>query len=568
MTLILCRITLLTSFLLLYCVPSFAQVIKKQGFAIQLGVFKFPDKSRFLDLTDLGEIYTEELPSKLTRIKLGNYERRAKADSVLNIVKARNYTKAFVVITEITISKQVTSEVITKTQDPKKYEPKLDRPPVARPAAYSIQIGAFGKKTSMNTEDMPNLDKLERPFVVEQDSTTKWLSGMFTNKDSAEIYLTKVKEMGYDNAFMVEDDLQDALMAVPGSTINTDLAQTYRPVRNFETASFYKRMEGTLNTVFPVTVHAYFSSASITGFYDDPKNKTRKKFVYYGYRAGNNSLPETQFSTESGLMVKASASPKTEQMKLAFSVKDIETNENLTFALKETYPTGSAQFDIISIYKKKSQQGKSGEMGADLYLEYPMMIGTNSRVVEGKINTLATQLSGASDEESMTNKVDTQLKQGLEKIMSFYPQYRWLSQTYETKILENTKNLLSLRMSNELIVIEPQSKIIHKSFNLSNGSEITLNEVLNAGFEKSIFNLLREKIGKQFAKLRPPVTEVNTSVEEMMKNYYFTSQGIVFFRDYKKNNLLAEPIEITIAYTEIKLIINKNGFLSGFVKWK
>jgi hypothetical protein len=566
MTLIFCRITFIAPLLLLCCLSSVAQIVKKQGFAIQLGVFKFPDKSRFLDLNDLGEIYTEALPNKLTRIKLGNYEKRVKADSVLNVVKMRNYAKAYVILTEITITEELKTNVITKTQEPKKYEPKLDRPPAARPAAYSIQIGAFGKKTSMNTGDMPNLDKLERPFVVEQDSTTKWLSGMFTNKDSAEVYLTKVKEMGYENAFVVEDDLQNALIAVPGSPQNADLAQTYRPVRNFETASFYKRMEGTLNTVFPVTVHAYFSSASITGFYDDPKNKTRKKFVYYGYRAGNNSLPETQFSTEGGLMVKASASPKTEQMKLAFSVKDIETNENLTFSLKETYPLGSAQFDIISIYKKRSQQGNKGEMGADLYLEYPMMIGTNSRVVEGKINTLASQLSGATDEASMTNKVDNQLKQGLEKIMTYYPQYRWLSQTYETKILENTKNLLSLRMSNELIVIEPQSKIIHKSFNLANGAEIMLNEVLNVGFEKSIFNMLREKIGKQFAKLRPPITEVNASVEEMMKNYYFTSQGIVFFRDYKKNNLLAEPLEITIAYSEIKLMINKNGFLNSFIK--
>jgi len=121
-------------------------------------------------------------------------------------------------------------------------------------------------------------------------------------------------------------------------------------------------------------------------------------------------------------------------------------------------------------------------------------------------------------------------------------------------------------MSSEQIVIEPQSKVTHKVFNLTNGTEITINEVLNAGFEKTIFHLLREKIGKQFAKLRPSVSEVNASVDEMMKNYYFTSQGIVFFRDYKKNSLLAEPIEITISYSEIKLLVNKNGFLATFVK--
>ncbi|MCU0391316.1 MAG: hypothetical protein MUE81_09370, partial [Thermoflexibacter sp.] len=164
------------------------------------------------------------------------------------------------------------------------------------------------------------------------------------------------------------------------------------------------------------------------------------------------------------------------------------------------------------------------------------------------------------------SKVDVQLKDGIEKVLSYYPQYRWLSQTYETKVLENTKNLLSLRMSSELIIVEPQSKVIHKSFNLSNGTEIMLKEVLNAGFETPIANNLKEKIGRQYAKLRPPINEVKASVEEMMKNYYFTSQGIVFFRDYQKNKALAEAIEITIPYSEIKLFINKNGFLGSFIK--
>ena len=574
MTVTISQFALFTSLFLLFGVPSLAQVAKKQGFAVQLGAFNRPDKSRFSSLSDLGEIYTEEIPKKPTRIKLGDYSTREKADSVLKIVKARNYTHAYVISFDIPeeVSKKIvnnttnnTTKVSTQPEKGKPYQPKIDRPPVARPAAYSIQIGAFEKRTGMN--NVPNLDKLGRTFVDEQDSLTKIMTGIFMDKDSAEVYLTKVKALGFENAFVIENDLQDALVTAPSSPMNPDLAQTYRPIRNFETASFYKRMEGTLNVTFPVIVHAYFSSASITGFYDDPKSKSRKKFVYYGYRAGNNSLPETQASSENGLMVKASASPKNEPMKLVFTVKDMDTNESLNFSLKESYPTGSAQFDIISIYKKKSQQGKSGEMGADLYLEYPTMVGTSSKIVENKINTLATQLTGiANDESSMTDKIDATLKQGMDKILLYYPQYRWLSQTYETKILENTKNVLSLRMSSEQIVIEPQSKVTHKVFNLTNGTEITINEVLNAGFEKTIFHLLREKIGKQFAKLRPSVSEVNASVDEMMKNYYFASQGIVFFRDYKKNSLLAEPIEITISYSEIKLLVNKNGFLATFVK--
>lgn len=544
--------------------PSFAQVAKKQVFAIQLGAFKHPDKSRFSSLMDLGEIYTEEVPKKPTRIKLGDYSTREKADSVLKVVKERNYTQAYIISFEIAETPKITPNSKVSKQPEKEVarQPRIDRPPVVR-RTFSVQIGSFEKTTSFN---VPNLEKLERTYTEEQDTLTKLMTGVFFEKDSAERYLSRVKALGFENAFVIESDLRDALITAPSSPMNSDLAQTYRPIRNFETASFYKRMEGTLNISYPIVVHAYFSSTSITGFYDDPKNKSRKKFVYYGYRAGNNSLPETQSSSENGLIIKASASPKSEAMKLSFTVKDMDTNEDLNFVLKENYPNGSAQFDIVSVYKKKSQQGRSGEMGADLYLEYPTMVGANSKIVENRINTLATQLSGSTDEASMSERIDATLKQGMDRIASYYPQYHWLSQTYETKILENTKNILSLRMSSEQIVVEPQSKITHKIFNLLSGAEITLHEVLNSGFEKSISNLLKEKINKQFAKLRPAASEVNASTEEMMKNYYFTVQGIVFFRDYKKNSLLAEPIEITIPYAEIKLLINKSGFLGTFVK--
>jgi hypothetical protein len=572
MTLIIFRITFFALFFLLVTPLLFAQTVKKQGFAIQLGVFKAPDPSRYSNLTDLGDVFTVVLPTKLTRIQLGNFENRKKADSVLQIVKQRNYTTAFIIPTQYEVAipaPPLQQNTSIKADTTKKKGQRIDRPKSITRPSFSVQLGVYDTKTGMS--EIKNLEKLEqRTFEVEKDTFTKVMSGVFVSKDSAEAYLSKVKSMGYDDAFLVENDLQEALLTAPSSPMDSQMgtmtAQTFRPVRNLETASFYKRMEGTMNSVFPIIVHAYFSSASITGFYDDPRTKSRKKFVYYGYRSGSNSLPETQFSTESGLMIKASASPKEEQMKISFTVKDMDTNANLTFSLKEVYPLGSVQFDIVSIYKKKSQQKGNEELGADLYLEYPVMVKTSMKNIETKINNVAMQLAGTSEAEAMSVRIDGQLRQGLDSILKYLPQYRWLSKTYETKIMENSKNLLSFRMSSEQIIIEPQSKIVHKSFNLTNGKELLLHEVLNAGYEKPIFNILRDKIGKQFAKIYPPINEVNASAEEMMKNYYFTSQGIIFFRDYKKNQKLAEPIEITIPYSEIKLLVSKNGFLSGFIK--
>ncbi|SFF32962.1 SPOR domain-containing protein [Thermoflexibacter ruber] len=568
------RFTLFTFFHLSFTIFLLAQEKKKQVFVIQLGSFKTPDETRFTSLADLGEIYTEYVPSiGFTRIKLGYYETRKKAEEILKIVHLRGYTKAQIV-TDFIVEK--TNYPITKVESnssvisPSKQDTtptegrKLGRPPMARPPAYSIQVEVNEKKIGKTNID--DLNQIGRVFEVEQDSIKKLSVGIFANKDSAEVNLAKVRRMGYRDAFIVETNLQNVLTTLPSSSMSEGLAQTYRPIRNLETASFYKRMEGKLNNTYDVIVHAYFSNNSITGFYDDPRSKLRKKFVYYGYRAGTNNLPETQFSSENGLMVKASASPKNEGVKLSFAVKDIETGENLNFSLRETYPAGSAQFDVINIYKKKSYN-KAGEkeVGVDLYIEYPAIIGLGSRAIENKINMAASQLSDQSG-ETMMGKVDAYLKEGLEKVSKENQQYQWLSQTYETKILENTKNLLSLRMSSELILAEPESRVLHKSFNMSNGSEITLKDVLNVGFETTLNLILKDKISKQYAKLRPTPAEVKTTVEEMIKNYYFTTQSIVFFRDYRKNQTIAEAVEITVPYSDIKWLINKNGFLSSFVK--
>ncbi len=566
----LAQFTLFIFFYLFFNLFAFAQEKKKQVFIIQLGSFLKPDISNYTSLADLGEVYKEYVSSlNLTRIRLGYYETREKAEKILKIVHARGYTKAQIV-PDFTVEKtnpsitQVESVTPSKQDTTPNERRKLGRPPIVPPPAYSIQLEVGEKKIGMI--DIDYLNQIGRVFEVEQDSLKKLLVGMFTNKDSAQINLAKIQKIGYKDAIVVETNFQNVLTAPPSSAMSSGLEQTYRPIRNLETASFYKRMEGKLNNVYDVIVHAYFSNNSITGFYDDPRSKLRKKFVYYGYRSGTNNLPETQFSPENGLIVRAAAGLKNEGIKLSFTVKDVETGENLSFLLKETYPEGSAQFDVINIYKQKSYN-KAGEkeVGVDLYIEYPAIVGLGSKVVEHKINTIASQLSDQLG-TTMTSRIDTYLKEGLERISKENQKYQWLSQTYETKILENTKNLLSLRMSSELILAEPESKVVHKSFNMLNGAEITLKEVLNAGFETTLSNILRDKINKQYAKLRPTSAEVKTSVEEMIKNYYLTSQSIVFFRDYQKNKTIAEAIEISVPYTDIRFLINKNGFLSNFLK--
>jgi hypothetical protein len=330
----------------------------------------------------------------------------------------------------------------------------------------------------------------------------------------------------------------------------------------FEITNTYKRMEGLLNGRFPVVVQVYFNGSSLLGFYNDPETNEHRKFVYYGYKMGNDRL-SASLTSSSRTGTRPSAGSSTGQV-LQIVTKDQATGKELRFNLRETYSPQSAQIVIKTLYRKKIQHAKDGEIGADIYVEYPVITRAGNASLGALLNPQLVQLKGVTDPNSLSAQVDQALAEGLKKVGAFYPQYRWLSETLETKVLENSQDLLSVRLVEEWVIAEPKSKITHRSFQLSTGREIRLADVLAPGHERPLRTILRRKVGKKYEDLRPPLADVNGSVDEMLANYYFTSKGIVFYRQYRASSVIQEPIEITVDYREVRQLVRPGSLASRF----
>lgn len=480
----------------------------EQIYVIQLGAFKYPDPSRFSALNDLGKIYTQKIENQeLTRILLGKFNKNT-VDSILTIVKDRGFKSSFSLEVQ---NKEISDKI----------------------KVFSVQIGIYEKNADIPTFN--NLSEFGEPYQYQEDELIKIRIGQIFNKDTAIAKLQKIKDLGYSEAILTE-------MILPPAA------------RYFKTNSYYKRMEGTLNEK-SVTVHLYFSNTSLTGYYNEPKTGIRKKFVYYGYqddegvtaRAGNQGIYK-----ESDLSKR--------DYKINITVKDAESGINLKFSLSENYPEGSTQFEVVSIFKKKLATGNQGEMGIDLYVEYPIMKNASNKNLEEKFNTMASQVAGVVDKKTLLIKVDDLLKSSIETIKRHYPQYKWLSETYETKILENTQNLLSVRFSKEHIISEPESQTFYKSFDLRTGKELTLSEVLTNNYEKTLRTWL-EKSLQTYYKMQK-TDEISKNINEMLKNYYFTTSGLVFFRNYQASYKMKEPFEMTIPYTQLRAVMKKGTLLT------
>ncbi|MCU0451075.1 MAG: SPOR domain-containing protein [Bernardetiaceae bacterium] len=519
-------------FLLFVSGPVVAQqLLPKPRFAVQLGVFKAPDEAKFNPLADLGRLLRDTVPGGRLRLRLGDYPTRAQADSVLAVAKERGFAGLFVIPA-----------------------PKVAAAPgflaaSGRGARYTVQLGAYQDRSSVpNPKQVQRLGSL---YELEQGNTLKLRLGDYDSRAAAAKDLQAVKKLGYRDAYISEAD--------PSTLARENLALAASG-REFQTSNTYKRMEGTLNGKWRIVAHVYFSGASLSGYYADPQTRERRQFTYYGYRPNEPQIPITTTKIKANLPGAPSQNPGNGN--LQFAAKDPATGQELRFSLRENYPPTSAQVNVVSVYRKKTQPVAQGEIGADVYLEYPAITRLTDAAVAQRLNPQLVQIKGISDPKSLLSQLDQQLASGLKEVNRHYPNYRWLSETFETKILENDRNLLSVRLLQEHVIDEPKNQVTHRSWDLTTGSELKINEQLANGYERQLKLLLRRKLGKKYADLRPSLSDVNRSVADMLGNYYFTSTGLVFFRPYQTDSKIQEPVELTLNYDELRPFIRPGSFIS------
>jgi hypothetical protein len=515
---------LIGSIFLVFCLlpAAYDTLAQTRRFAIQLGVFQNPNMERFRRLQDLGSLLQDKHPNGLARIRLGDYTRRVVADSILQIVHRRGFKDAF------------TFQLDEPTRSP------IENMIAAsgRNILYTIQVGVYIDRNSIpNTRDLKNLGTL---YELQEDGFVKLRLGAFVTRDSANAILKIVRDYGYSRAFITE--VSPLVMKRDISAATDDIEES------FQTASIYKRMKGKMNGKWDVVVHVYMGGQSVSGYYNDPETGQHKRFSYHGsldnpvsFASNNRIAPQS----------------------LNFNFPDKESGKIISMNLKEVYEEGSVQWEVMSLYRKKVKDYQGEQIGADIYLEYPFTQQLANKAAQQHINAGLVQIKDYTDPADVGVLVEKQLNKNVRLVSALYPKYSWLSETYETKILENDRYIFSVRMLYERINNQTESAITFRSWDLRTGQELTLANQLRPGADRALRTLLRKRLGQRYAKLRPSLTDVNASVEEMLTKYYFTATGISFFRDHKPWSVIEGSITLSVPYKDIAQWLHEKNVVAA-----
>ncbi len=511
----------------LFCFISpilLAQNEVKTSYYIQLGLLRYPDTLQFASLREFGKLYEEKLDNDMTRILLGKYENREIATEKLKNSSEKGFLGLFLV--------QRQEFLVASSKN------DFQLPSII----YAVQLGAF----TNNIPNTQNIEKYGKIFSVKEGKLTKLRIGYFYKEEDALATLHRVKNAGFPKAGLY------VLHQPPANARNEFIPQT--EALAFQSASFYKRMQGKINGSQLVVVHLYYTETSFSGYYTDPNTTERKKFTYHGVNLNDKSQNKqkevyiTRFGGDS--------------FGLSFGIKEKGSKKEDIFSLNEQYQQGTAQFNVVTVYRKKIKKLTHGEIGADVFVEYPIMSDYADKNVQKKFNALSLQFSEVKSENNINAKIENQLLEDINHVNKYFPKYNWISETYENKIIENSNYLLSIRYHIENILASPKVSIKHKSFNLKNGKEIMPTDLFANNYITELKKIIDNKLKAKVAKSKLTNTDLAAITIKMLQNYYVTSYAVVFFYD-KNADKQQSSIEISVPYKELKNIL-KPEFVKEF----
>lgn len=518
-------------------------------FYVQLGLLRYPDTLQFASLQAEGKLYQESADNNMTRILLGKYPDRKTAVQKVETIKQKGFNGVFIVQrneqtleNQAVANKNIANQTIASTNDADKSVAPSS--PNSELKLYSVQLGAFKTKSQIpNTKHIEHYGKI---ILIQEGAYTKLRLGVFKQEEDALAVLNRVKAYGFPYAGLF------VVHGLPASSREGFIPTTENAA--LQTASFYKRMQGKINGSQAVVVHLYYTESSFSGYYTEPMTAERKKFTYYGVNLNDKTQPQqrdvyiTRFGGDS--------------FGLNFGIKDKDTGKENVFSLNEQYQKGSANFDVVTVYRKKIKRLTHGEIGADVFVEYPLMTTYTDKLVQQRFNASALQFTDGHSGSNINTKIESQLLSDLNQINQHFPKYNWISETYENRVIENSNYLLSIRYHVESILASPKVNVKHKTFNLKNGQLLTKNDVFVGNSDNELKKLLDSKLKTKASKLKIKPADLSKISTAMLQNYYITSYGVVFFYDSQVANKQA-AIEICLPFKEIKNIV-KADFLKEF----
>ena len=242
-------------------------------------------------------------------------------------------------------------------------------------------------------------------------------------------------------------------------------------------------------------------------------------------------------------------------------------SENLTYEMVK-YHEVSAGCDSIK-----------NENCAEIKIEFPKVTFPVNKVVEEKINKSITKLFSQDIFGSTeTSNFEVLMNGFIQDYESFKEEFPDVSQSWivertgEVKL--NKANIFSIDYTEYAFTggAHPNTFVSFKNFNLTNGEEITLDELFTLEKQQELTTIAE----KEFRKLKQmgPYDDLGSAgfwfendKFSLNDNFLITENGLVFYyNNYEITAYAFGPTELEIPYAKIKMLIDEKSILKDLVK--
>lgn len=238
------------------------------------------------------------------------------------------------------------------------------------------------------------------------------------------------------------------------------------------------------------------------------------------------------------------------------------------------------KYELVKYHKQSEGcDGIRDDNCARIKIEFPQITSFSNEVIKEKINrSIIILFSMNEDEESDVVDFNKQMNTFIEEYESFVKespdafQSWFIEKTGEVKL--NKGNIFSIDFMEYSYTggAHPNTYVLFKNFNLTNGEEIKLDEIVKGNKYKEL-----TKIGEeQFRKIKELTADADlgeagywfeNNLFYLNDNFLITDSSLVFYyNNYEITAYAFGPTELEIPYSKLKNLIDEKSIVSGLIK--
>lgn len=237
-------------------------------------------------------------------------------------------------------------------------------------------------------------------------------------------------------------------------------------------------------------------------------------------------------------------------------------------------------FEMVKYHKvSPGCDSVKNESCAEIKIEFPQIKFPENKVVQDKINqSISTLFSQDILGSTESQNFDSLMNGFIQDYVSFKkefpdsPQSWSIERTGEVKL--NKGNIFSIDYTEYAYTggAHPNSFVSFKNFNLSNGEEISLDELIPADKQEELTTIAEQDFRK-LKQLKPndDLGKAGYWFEDnkfsLNDNFLITDSALVFYyNNYEITAYAFGPTELTVPYSQIKSLINNKSLLENLIK--